>query len=537
MCLNKFFLYTPQKNKIDFSSTNISLTTKKKSIMAAATVAHDQQYLFESQEVNDFFANMTPEARFLVVKHMSTCFCNSMPREVKVVAEQWLNAHFLAVVDVLPSINDFANAVKSGKKSAAQILVVCKWAYFFKAMLYNVPFSVASCDEPQELDTLAGVISLIDGDEDTVTLAVCAMTNLLDSVHGSGDKMFYIEDHCIIFKRLHSTIKAHKGNSFIVMNSFNALTSMAVFQNTDTETQTICCVFSHLTKMFGLACSLLEQQQYFGVVNNIFRFLGVTLQMAKNFPVLSFTEMAVFHYKENFVVLCINHMYNAKAFLAKVPLQHIDMVVSKKIITSICMVLGELPPLAITTSNMDILTTLFYEVRQVMGDKKISYWVFRVLNNAPSFAPKLQQQTLKLLLCMLVMRLKNPHKASFFEGLRALSSFLHKVPSINQQAYDQISFLLAQDKKGEEGDDKDAQKQGLHVIIECRLAHMKLTGGIISSAIVLHKHNLHCDVCLQKYHLRLHCSQCKLAKYCSAACQKTHWFQQDHKTWCNTLTF
>jgi hypothetical protein len=483
---------------------------------------------------------MTPEERFLCVKHATTCFRNAGPgasAKAKGAAEKWLNGKFKFVsADVMPSIVDFAAAVKSEEKSTAQNLVMCKWANFFKVMFHNVPLlSVAAIgQQPQELDTLANIIHMIDGDEDIVTLAVCAMTNLLDAVQS---KMFYIEDHCIIFQQLHGIIKTHSGNSFIVMNAFNALTSMAVIQNTDT--QIICCVFSHLTKIFGIAFDLLQVQQYFGVVNNIFRFFGVTLQMAKNFPVLSFTSTAISQYKEAFVVQCINHMYNAKLFLAKVPQEHANVYVGKKIIASICMVLAELPPQAITTHNMDTLTTLFYDVREVIGDNKISYWVFRFLYNAPSFAPKVQPQTLKLLLCILVMRLKHAHKTSFFEGLRALCFFLHKVPSINQQAYDQITFLLAQDKKGGGGAAGiDANKQGLHVIIESRLTHMLSFGGIIRDtcdAIVLHKHNLRCDVCFKKYYLRLHCSQCKLAKYCSAACQETHWYEQDHKTWCNGL--
>lgn len=502
-------------------------------------------YFSESKEIIDLFAGMSPDERFLCVKHVTTCFRTGPCVKAKGVAEKWLNEKFQFIaVDVMPSIIDFAAAVKSVGQSMppapAQNLVMCKWANFFKVMLHEVPLVAAATSKPQELDTLANIIWLINGDEDIVTLAVCAMTNLLDAAQS---KMFYIEDHCTIFKQLHGIIKTHAGNSFIVMNTFNALTSMAVIQNTDAaDTQTICCVFSHLTKIFGVAFDLLQVQQYFGVVNNIFRFFGVTLQMAKNFPVLSFTSTAVSQYQEAFVVQCINHMYNAKLFLAKVPQEHANVFVGKKIITSICMVLGELPPLAITSHDMDILTTLFYDVRQVMGDNKISYWVFRFLNNAPSFAPELQQQTLKLILCILVMRLKHTHKTSFFEGLRALSSFLHKVSSINQQAHDQICFLLAQDKKGGDGGGGiDAHKQGLHIIIECRLAQMKLSGGIIrgdsgsSGAIVLHKHNLRCDVCFKKYHLRLHCSQCKLAKYCSAACQETHWFEQDHKTFCNGL--
>jgi hypothetical protein len=384
--------------------------------------------------------------------------------------------------------------------------------------------------------------------EDMLILVVNAMANLLQaaSAFGSNNMLFYIDDHCKIFKRLYFIVE-YWTNPKILMCAFNALTSMAYIRTTDAKT--ICCVFSHITNVFHIACGILEQSdQHAGVINNVFRFIGVTLQFAKIHASLVEgmvgAKAIVTKYKSKIASQCILYMHIAKACLAA---KDADAVFcTKKIITSICMVLSELPPLTITPSDMGILTTLLYDVREIIGDAKVSYWIFRLLlEDTNSFAVETQPQTLKLILCVLVMRLKQSHQEPFLVGLHALGMFLRKVSSISRQAYDQILFLLAQSKKNHADYHLDNY---LHDLVECRLRQMVLNGGISgisdssssgssgsSGAIVLHKHNLCCDVCLKEYTWRLHCSQCKLAKYCSAACQKIHWTEMGHNTWCTEL--
>lgn len=497
-----------------------------------------------SAKLHDLFnKEVSREDHHLFVKHLSTIFCPEAAVAAKEGAAKWLNRvpWFKEVVPPLTTLN---MAMDSEKKTAAQNVVISKWAMFLGAMFYAIP---APINKQQELDTIANVLLHMMcplptrmAPEDLVLLAVNAMANLLQAA-ASTSVFYHIDDHCNIFKRLYFIVKTHTANEKILMCSFNALTSMANIQTTDV--QTLCCIFSHLTNVFDVACDMLKKLQHPGVINNVFRFLGVTLHFAKIHSVL-FEGMVrpkatVTKYKSKIALLCIRYMHIAKSCLVVAAAAAVSVNGgTKKIITSICMVLSELPPLTITPADMGILTALLYDVREIIGDAKVSYWIFRLLDGTPSFAVETQPQTLKLILCVLVMRLKQPYQEPFLIGLHALGMFLRKVTSISRQAYDQIHFLLTQSKKNH----ADDLSLGLHVLVEGRLEQMVLNGGISdeddkssSKAIVLHKHNLCCDVCLKEYYLRFHCIQCKLAKYCSATCQEIHWTKIGHDTWCTEL--
>ena len=512
---------------------------------------------------------MSAEDRFTFVQKLCVLFGPHASAGAKADAEKWLVRLFPTVWDSFQSVS--LALAKKKKTSAKENMVIFQWALFLGDILYEIPPQPQPQPHSLALDPIALVLfrvthMVVEVEEGIVAAAVGAMASLLHSVSSAAGNVavFHIVDHCTIFKSLYMTIKTFPGNASIVMDVFKSLTSMADIPTKDQEL--LCCIFTHLTSILHIVCDLQQKPQHPGSINNIFRFLGVLLQFsnANSVAIASMMSAKATLTKHMFkmVEMCIGHLHHAKVSLTTSKITAASSV-TKNIITCICMILSELPPLTIKPAEMSLLITLFYEVRQTFCHEKLAYWLLRLLSKTPGFAAETQPHALKLILCVLVMHIKPQppqlRQETFVEGLRALVAFLRSSSiSISRQSYDQIHFVLTQNKKngggktgGEEEEEDhhlESVKRCLRNIIECRLEQMILSGNIkdqdsnssnssssSNSAIVLHKHNLCCDVCLQEYSYRLHCTQCRLAKYCSAGCQKIHWFQLGHKAWCNEL--